>query len=809
MLAFSPEVLADPLGVVAGLVCRADPALQRDAVEDVVTAVAPGRAVRRRLAQALSDRPALLEDGASPAPRVAGELLVALGRLGSTSIAAPRCAGCNKALRSFQRRGEQWYCTPCAVAPVACAACGRLAKLAFRDRAGRPRCCSCPPDDGPEPSEILLRVIAGIEPSLDARTVLDAFEAVCARAGWRRQLAWALEQRPDLLTGAGAEAPLPSVLRLIDALCAQGATRIVRPACPHCRRVVTLSKLSHSGLRICRGCDARLHAVPCTRCHAVRDPVSRDENGGPLCASCFARDPDNAETCVRCRRRRPVSVRSPSGPLCASCRPGVEMTCSICCRVAPCEISKATGLPRCNACQSRWARCARCQQFRAVRAGSISEPLCATCTRDDQSFWKACPDCGEQTKHTEGPCARCVLRRRLQHLLAGPSSTIRPELRALLENLAAVDRPATVSSWLGGEAAAVLGAIGAGRLALSHESLDELPSTKPLEHLRAVLVSSGALPARDEQMARLERWASATIAGRIDPEERQLLTRYALWHLLRRLRHRAKGGETTAGQVAVFRRRVRCAIALLDWLASRGLHLATAHQGQLEAWLASEGAKRRGDVGHFVRWAAAEKLTRLELAAIRWGGPSAVIDGEQRWSKARRLLADDSLDQHDRVAGLLVLLYAQRAATISRLRLDQVTIDADGVRLSLGDRPLLLPEPLDALVAGLVASRRGHATLGDSGSSPWLFPGGQPGRPISASRLNERLRDLGIAAGPARSAALLQLATELPAAVLARMLGVHIKVAVAWQRAASGDWAVYAAEYSRRGSEPRSAINRS
>jgi hypothetical protein len=36
---------------------------------------------------------------------------------------------------------------------------------------------------------------------------------------------------------------------------------------------------------------------------------------------------------------------------------------------------------------------------------------------------------------------------------------------------------------------------------------------------------------------------------------------------------------------------------------------------------------------------------------------------------------------------------------------------------------------------------------------------------------------------------LFQLATDLPAAVLAKMLGVHISVAIAWQRASSGDWA--------------------
>jgi uncharacterized protein YidB (DUF937 family) len=77
------------------------------------------------------------------------------------------------------------------------------------------------------------------------------------------------------------------------------------------------------------------------------------------------------------------------------------------------------------------------------------------------------------------------------------------------------------------------------------------------------------------------------------------------------------------------------------------------------------------------------------------------------------------------------------------------------------------------------AARRGHAAIGDQGTSPWLFPGGQPGRPISAEQLTDRLRQIGIRSGQARSAALFQLATDLPAAVLARMLGIHIAVAVA------------------------------
>jgi hypothetical protein len=791
-----PDAASDPLGVVVGLVADVDPAVARDAVEEVVNAVAPRRVTRRRLAQALLERPSLLTDGRSPAPRVVGDLLVGLCKAGALGISPPRCASCAKVLRSFHRRGEHWYCAVCGPKPLSCAVCGNLRRVAAIDRDGQPRCLSCPPDEGREPIAILLEVIAGVDPTVSPDAVVAALERATSRAGQRRQLAWALEDRPELLTGAGAEAPVPSVLRLIDALRETGSTKIVRPACPHCGRVVALSK-KRDGLRICRGCEARLRAVPCARCGAVRDPATRDAQGRPLCSNCLVSDPVNHELCVGCGRRRRVSIRTPDGPRCESCRPWKEMTCSICGRLAAAEISKATGEPWCKACQKRWAPCAGCGQIRAVRGGSIDEPLCATCTRPDPSFWERCPTCGEMTKLTSGPCTRCALRQRLHELLGDTAGEIRPELQALYQNLAA-ERPGSVLGWLQrSEIAAVLADLGSGRRPLTHNTLDELPPAKPVEHLRAVLVATGALAPRDEHMARLERWVAATIAARADPDEQHLLRRYAIWQLLRRLRRRRQGSDTTYAQTTTIKRRVRGAIELLDWLASRDLTLTSCDQGHLDTWLTSDGATRQRDVGHFVRWAAVEKLTRLELPAVRWNGPTGVIDSEKRWEQARWLLHDDTVDPADRVAGLLVLLYAQRAATISRLTLAHVHQRDGGVSIRLGARPLELPQPLADLVLNLVATRRGHAALGDQGTSPWLFPGGQPGRPISASRITERLRQLDIHAGPARSSALFQLATELPAAVIARMLGIHIKVAVEWQRASSGDWTGYAADYSR------------
>ena len=78
-----------------------------------------------------------------------------------------------------------------------------------------------------------------------------------------------------------------------------------------------------------------------------------------------------------------------------------------------------------------------------------------------------------------------------------------------------------------------------------------------------------------------------------------------------------------------------------------------------------------------------------------------------------------------------------------------------------------------------------------------LHPAGSPDAHQLLSP-GERLRQSGSRCGQARSAALFQLATDLPAAVLARLLGIHITVAVAWQRASAGDWAITPQEISKR-----------
>ena len=67
-------------------------------------------------------------------------------------------------------------------------------------------------------------------------------------------------------------------------------------------------------------------------------------------------------------------------------------------------------------------------------------------------------------------------------------------------------------------------------------------------------------------------------------------------------------------------------------------------------------------------WAVARKHVPSRTApATRWAGPSGPLDQDRRWAGARRLLHDGTCPPADRVAGLLVLLYAQKLSVVTAL----------------------------------------------------------------------------------------------------------------------------------------------
>jgi len=793
------DVLADPVGLVVRLAETVEGHLDADRIREVVCTVVGGRAGRRSLAHALRADPSLLRTGRPPAPYCVARLLMALRESGARDVCLPRCGVCGRAVAYVgSRRGGQWGCSPCFDRPTTCAGCGEVRRVGSRDRHGRARCAKCPDTVG-DPLTELTELVAGLDHAIDADAVRAALGRATVRPAGQRRLAWAVIAAPDLLTGAGHEAPAPAVLRFIDELIAAGATKVAKPACPRCHEVKALSKLL-DGKWICRACFARHAAVPCARCGAVREPAARDGDGRPLCPNCLIRDPVNLEECAGCGHRKPVAVRTSEGPRCTNCRPRITTECAICARTVPCEVSRATGQPWCDRCQHRWVTCAGCGTVAQARSGTWKAPLCAKCTNPDPDFWGRCPVCKTTWQLSPRTCQRCLLGQRVHDLIGDSTGTVRGDLASFGYAVSTAERPDTALVWLSGsKVRALLERIGRHGGPVTHEILDEFPAGKALAHLRSVLVATGAVPPRDERLVALERWITATVQARTDPAERRILHGYAVWHHLRRLRRRLGEEHTTRLQDLNVRCHVTAAANFLAWLADNGLSLNACTQADLDRWIANPEASYRDETGHFIRWAVQHRhAIGLIQGTVRWTGPRGTLDSEKRWADARRLLHDDTLLTADRVAGLLLVLYAQRIATISQLTVDDVHLSSDTVKIMFGTSPVVLHEPLAGLVRDLVATRRGKARIGIPDDVPWLFPGGRPGHPLGDDRLGQRLQKIGLQPRQDRSTALFALATELPAAVLTRMLGVHIKVAVQWQQAAAGDWAAYAADVSRR-----------
>src|SRR5437588_3196663 len=88
--------------------------------------------------------------------------------------------------------------------------------------------------------------------------------------------------------------------------------------------------------------------------------------------------------------------------------------------------------------------------------------------------------------------------------LPGPAGT----LDSVAGAITAARTPYSALNWLRtGAAAAVLADVAAGRTALTHQALDDHPHQRAADYLRHMLVAGGVLPARDEALARMERWS--------------------------------------------------------------------------------------------------------------------------------------------------------------------------------------------------------------------------------------------------------------------------------------------------------------
>jgi hypothetical protein len=534
------------------------------------------------------------------------------------------------------------------------------------------------------------------------------------------------------------------------------------------------------GKPYCRGCRARHHLQPCAGCGNLRPINVRDAQGRGFCVSCYARDFAPREPCTGCGTLSTIAARHDDGTAyCHRCHGHPERRCGICGRV----------------------------RRVALRATSTSPDICPTCFQAPEIICSVCgaTALGRRSTAAGRPlCFRCQAIRRIDETLTGPDGTIPAALVSVREAILATDSPRSILNNLArNKGIGLLRDIATGRRPLSHAALDEHHGAFSAEHLRALLVACGSLPDRDEHTARLRRFVDEHVAQLDDPDHRRLIHAFARWHVLPRLQRRYPD-HVPPNAAHRCRYQLTTAARLLKFLRHRGHALRDCGQGDLDAWFASQPPHVQTASKTFLAWARGQGSLdrRLTIPITKTSRPQQFSIAADRWGRARALLHDDtSATVPDRVAACLVLLYAQHVTRVATLTTDHLQRSDDGsVWLHLDhphddNRLPVLPE-----LSALLTQLPGQPPPGAARALPpgtWLFPGRQPGHPLDAQTLTRRLRALGVDPRPDRNSALLELARELPPAVLGRLLHLHPGTAARWADTAGGNWARYAASRRR------------
>jgi hypothetical protein len=367
-----------------------------------------------------------------------------------------------------------------------------------------------------------------------------------------------------------------------------------------------------------------------------------------------------------------------------------------------------------------------------------------------------------------------------------------------------MDKPSSGLAWLAlrrdqpGNAAGRLRQLGLGQIPLTHDAFHELQPWRSAAHLEELLMASGVLPAVDKYICSFQRWLPGHLADIADPEHAKMIRLFATWRVLPRLRARADRSHITPSIRRFAAEQIKYATAFLNWLGERNTSLASCGQIEVDAWWAENSEHGRNCLRAFLNWATQSRHCRrsLSIPAMK-ASRRAALSEDERLDALGRLLTGEDTPENLRVAGVIVLLYAQPLTRIVLLTVDDVVHDGEAVLLRLGEPASPVPEPAASLLMEYFADRDNMNTATNQ-ASPWLIPGRRAGQPFRPDHLSALLNEIGVPVAAARGAAIRQQLLEMPAPVVADALGYHDKTTSRLIRETGGTWSRYAAGDHRR-----------
>jgi hypothetical protein len=832
------ETEAELLAMIVEVVRDVEPKLKAAQVRKAVESLSSSKADLTRLARTLHRDASVIQGGAGTDCDANIEPLIkAIQDAGGRIVVLPKCALCDSNhSETYSRQLRKRICHACARErwvsnAVPCSRCGRVRRSTHRARNGGLLCWGCPPEPDVDHAAKVRDGLADLKTGLNAAVIDSIVSTFHATTVALRDLNWILHDTPGVFTGDIPHVSARSV-RLAEMLIAAGASGIQTPVCPKCSREVPL-RATLNDLRCCRRCWRHCNSRGvCPRCGNERHLTNYHGAGERICSTCYKGGAEHDRECTGCGRVAFITHRRGRVMLCRRCYRGPTAICSSCGRERPCDRIKTgnpvcqpcagkqrarqtcstcgnlrlvhvrtdTGQPVCNPCARKREPCCRCGNTRAVVARLDAGPLCARCLEQEPAYFVDCTQCGRHGRaYHHGTCNDCACPGVLARLFGGngePGYAATKIIHALLQGESAAVLRWAERTELRCDLVRDIRDLGD---VLDHAALDGLPPSKSVEWLRNILISAQVLPDRDRCLRRTEIFIKKRLDGIDNPDDRAAVRSFMEWHHLRKLRGQARRAPLRAGHGSGARTEVGAIAAFLKNLNLRDLSLATCTQGHVDDWLVANPT--RPQINQFLGWATKRRYAQGITAPTPPDRRTrrTLVDGDdERWALIQKLIENGDLDMRDRVAGLLVLLYSQQTSRLVTLRADCIAADENGCcTIKLGTVPLNVPEPVAELLADLVRERRGYAAV-DIGINPWLFPGGRTGQHLSAQQMGVRLRRVGVSPQLARNTALIALAGELPAMVLAKLLGYSVKRAVTWNVEAGNTYPGYAAAIARR-----------
>jgi hypothetical protein len=417
-------------------------------------------------------------------------------------------------------------------------------------------------------------------------------------------------------------------------------------------------------------------------------------------------------------------------------------------------------------------------------------PVCLTCAGIPGDY--SCRNCGvEAEMYRRQQCARCALREDLTALIIEGASDP-GAMATIVEILCGVERPESILTWKRSPSVqALLKALACGDIPLTHEGLDAAGYGRHISHLRSLLEHHDLLPRRDEHLARFESWLAAKLDNVASPAVRAPVEQFATWHHLRRLRHNSAPGQANDGPKRSAKQEVTETIKFLTWLeAAHHRTAATCRQQDVDEYLAS-GPTTRHLIRTFFVWAKKSKINTAVLIGHRQAKTTRALTQEQRLAWLKELLTGEAESLPYRVAGTLLLLYAQPLTKIVALKTTTIVLSPREMRISLGAEPVPVPAPFAGMLSHHLRNRPNLRTGGGMVANPWLFPGYHPGTHLDPQSIMLRLRKLGVNLLGGRNSALQNLVAEVPPPLVAELLGYSYQVTQRHAELAAQPWAQY------------------